>query len=238
MPRSKGRDSAHRQGKKATAERAREVYVFAEGAVTEELYIDIIRDHGTRANPGRRVNFDCRTTHVATKYRKPVILVDEAVKLRRSVTREARRAGLTEDDWSWPQVWCLFDRDKHEQIPTAFADARAAGVHIAYSHPCFELWRLLHYQNYTSTFGGVCNSAADLLKGQPGFAKTYGPKVTKVSDQLAKSVRPDQVVGGYKKARSFAKKLNAQHTGPDQTTWDPYTDVWRFVEDALDLTGY
>ncbi|MFD4524464.1 RloB domain-containing protein [Streptomyces sp. NPDC058470] len=38
-------------------------------------------------------------------------------------------------------LWCLFDRDRHEDIPTAFARARKAELHVAYSHPCFELWR-------------------------------------------------------------------------------------------------
>ncbi|MER5659654.1 RloB family protein [Streptomyces mirabilis] len=82
------------------------------------------------------------------------------------------RAGLKPEDWNWPQVWCLFDRDQHRDIPTAFTRASRAGVKVAYSRPCFELWRLLHYRNYTSTFGGVCGDVASRLKEQRGFASS------------------------------------------------------------------
>ncbi len=75
-------------------------------------------------------------------------------------------------------MWCLFDRDQHEDIPTAFAKARRENLHVAHSHPCFELGRLLHYQNYTSTFVGVCEQRGEpWLKHQPEFAQTYGPAI-------------------------------------------------------------
>ncbi|MFC7931492.1 hypothetical protein [Streptomyces cinereoruber] len=39
----------------------------------------------------------------------------------------------------WPEVWCPFGRDEHQQIPDAFEPTKAEGVRIAFSHPCFEL---------------------------------------------------------------------------------------------------
>ncbi|SFY13360.1 RloB family protein [Streptomyces atratus] len=238
MARDRGRDNPGRGRKQRPEERPREVYVFTEGEVTEPGFVEYVRDHGTPAKQGRSVEIFFENLTAPSKRRKPLPLVEEAIPYVARAERTARKAGLKEKDWNWPQVWCLFDRDQHEDIPSAFARAKRAGVRIAYSHPCFELWRLFHYQNYTSTFGGVCDSAAERLKRQPGFAQTYGPTIRSVSPETAKRVMPEQLRGRYEKARRFAQQRNATHTGPDQNRWDPYTDVWSFVEDGLGVADY
>ncbi|WP_030562245.1 RloB family protein [Streptomyces aureocirculatus] len=238
MARDKGRDQASRSKQPRADKRPREVFVFTEGEVTEPEFIEFVTGHGTRAQQGRTVRCTVENQSAPSKRRKPLPLVEEAIVKWREVERAAKKAKLKPTDWNWPQVWCLFDRDQHEDIPTAFSRARQAKLHIAYSHPCFELWRLLHYQNYTSTFGGVCDSAADRLKEKPGFVQSYGSNVRTVSREDAKRIRPGQMLGSYKKARGFAQQLSAVHTGPDQTQWDPYTDVWRFVEEGLDVIDY
>lgn len=239
MARDKGRDNPGREKKGRPKElRPREVYVFTEGEVTEPGFVEYVRDHGTPKDQGRSVVIHFKNLNAPTKRRKPLPLVEEAIPYVATAERAAKKAGLDDKAWNWPQVWCLFDRDQHEDIPTAFSRARKAGVKIAYSHPCFELWRLLHYQNYTSTFGGVCDSAAGLLKQQPGFAQTYGPTIQSVSPETAKRVMADQVRGKYDKARKFAQQLSAKHTGTDQNKWDPYTNVDRFIEDGLGVIDY
>lgn len=239
MARVKGRDDITSRHKRLRPEdRPREVYVFTEGEVTEPGFIEFVTGHGTRGQQGRTVNCFVENLTAPSKRRKPLPLVEEAITKWAEVETAAKRAKLRPGDWNWPQVWCLFDRDQHEDIPTAFARAKRAKIHVAYSHPCFELWRLLHYQNYSSTFGGVCDRAAGLLKNKPGFPQTYGPTIRTVSPELAKRVMPDQLRGRYKKARQYAQQINADRQGVDQTRWDPYTDVWSFVEDGLDVVDY
>ncbi|MFJ7325624.1 RloB family protein [Streptomyces cyaneofuscatus] len=239
MARDKGRDTPGRKKREPKELRPREVYVLTEGEVTEPDFVEYVRAHGTPITPGRRVEVLYKNLNAPSKRRKPLPLVEEAIPFVVSAERAARKAGLEEENWNWPQVWCLFDRDQHEDIPSAFARAKKAGVKIAYSHPCFELWRLLHYQNYTSTFGGVCESAAGRLKQQPGFAQTYGPTIRSVSPERAKRVMPEQLRGRYEKARQFAEQRNAKHARhPDQTQWDPYTNVWCFVEEGLGVRDY
>lgn len=239
MARDRGRDTPGRKRKEPPELRPREVYVLMEGEVTERDFVEYVRVHGTPREPGRRVEILYKNLNAPSKRRKPLPLVEEAIPFVASAERAATKAGIKEDAWNWPQVWCLFDRDQHEDIPSAFARAKKAGVRIAYSHPCFELWRLFHYQNYTSTFGGVCDSVADRLKQQPGFVQTYGPNMLRVSPEAAKHVMPEQLRGRYEKARKFAEQRNARHARrPDQTQWDPYTDVWRFVEEGLGVRDY
>lgn len=238
MARVKGRDGVSRGKKPRAGDRPREVYVFTEGEVTEPEFVEYVMEHGTRAQQGRRINHYIENAAVSSSRRKPLPLVEDAIDKLIEVQRAAKKAGLKPEDWNWPQVWCLFDRDQHKDIPTAFSRAKKAGVHVAYSHPCFELWRLLHYQNYTSTFGGVCDDVAGRLKRQPGFLQTYGPNCQAVSPEDAKRIKPGQLARNYKKARQYAQQINSVHTGSDQNHWDPYTDVWRFVEEGLDVVDY
>ncbi|GAA4908453.1 RloB family protein [Streptomyces coeruleoprunus] len=245
MARAKGGDSVTRKkgGAKGRNFRARQVYIFTEGEVTEPEYIDLILKEGTPAKPDQRVERHFQNANAASKYRKPLAMVQEAVRVLHKVEREAKDAGLKERDWNWPQVWVLFDRDDHQGISDAFRLAKE-GVKIAYSHPCFELWRLLHYQNYTSTFGGVCGDANSRLRQQQGFAQTYGANVRAVSEQQAKHIKPGQLLrtddrNRYAEARKHAEKINARHSpNTDRNNWDPYTDVHEFIESGLLLSGY
>jgi hypothetical protein len=223
------------------------VYIYTEGEVTEPEYIDIIVRSGTWAEPGRTVQHHIANPNAEGKHRKPLRMVQEAVRTLRKAEREAKDAGLRRDkDWNWPQVWVLFDRDDHQHIREALSLAEKEGVRVAYSHPCFELWRLLHYTNYTASFGGVCGDANSRLRSRPGFAATYGRGVRTVTEQQSKHVRAGQVLtpaadddlSRYKTAKKYAEKINDDHSTANPADWDPYTDVWRFVEDGLLLSGY
>lgn len=245
MARPRGGDSVTRRkaGAKGRAHRARQVYIFTEGEVTEPEYIDLISKNGTPAQAGRSVQHHIANPNAEGKHRKPLRMVQDAVRTLRKVEREAKDAGLDRDkDWNWPQVWVLFDRDDHQGIREAKGLADKEGVKVAYSHPCFELWRLLHYTNYTSTFGRVCGAANSHLRSREGFAATYGRGVRTVSEQQSKHMREAQVLSAdgsrYKAAKRYAKKSNDGHSSTNPNDWDPYTDVWRFVEEGLLLSGY
>ena len=46
----------------------------------------------------------------------------------------------------YDEVWCVFDVDDHPGINDAQQMARASGIKLAISNPCFELWLLLHFR--------------------------------------------------------------------------------------------
>ncbi len=222
MARTRGKDTLARP--KRGGKRRRIVHVFTEGAVTEPSYIDILKKHGTPRDGSVTVEVHVANLKAPGSQRKPIKLVEAGTRLMAELKRDAKRAKLPEAEW--PQVWCLFDRDEHDQIETALAQADSDGVGVAFSHPCFELWRLLHYKPVTGTFNGVCDSAAKRL---PFAATDPSPKV----------VREEQILDRYAEARRRAEALNAQH--PDHTPRvkrDPYTDVWKFVEDGMGIASY
>jgi hypothetical protein len=54
-------------------------------------------------------------------------------------------------DGEFDQVWCVFDVDQYEDVPAAVTKAGKAGIEVALSNPCFELWLILHFALHTSS---------------------------------------------------------------------------------------
>lgn len=69
------------------------------------------------------------------------------------------------------EKWALFDRDRadsrDQEIPEAMRTAAANGVQTALSHPSFELWLLLHFQQFTSRENGLSETVTKQLRGHP-----------------------------------------------------------------------
>lgn len=219
MARTRGKDTLGPA--KKSGRRRRIVHVFTEGRVTEPEYIRIIRDRtGVKSTEVRIAN-----SSAPGSQRKPAKLVEAAVRLMRDETRAAKRSKL--DKQYWPAVWCLFDRDEHQHVDAALKEADAAGVRVAFSHPCFEVWRLLHHKPVTGTFGGVCDMAADRLP----FAKDTANIKVVLPEQLPK--------GSFAEAKKRALRMNAVHGDHvPKSLRDPYTNVFDFVEDGMGISAY
>ncbi|MEV0620892.1 RloB family protein [Nonomuraea sp. NPDC050404] len=199
--------------------------MFTEGEVTEPSYIDIIHNRGSFADPAIPVEVRIANASAPGSQRKPIKLVEAAVRLERDKAREAERIRLPKE--FWPQVWCLFDRDDHVVLGQALKQAREGNVRVAFSHPCFEVWRLLHHKAVTGTFGQVC----DLATARLPFARSVAN---------VKIVLPEQIpMGSFGLAKKRALQMNAVHEDhlPLQNR-DPYTDVFAFVEQGLGITSY
>ncbi|MEV8391256.1 MULTISPECIES: RloB family protein [unclassified Streptomyces] len=221
------------------------VWIFTEGTLTEPQYIDIVRelrDSGIRLSVhianDERTHGGTKGPRNPTYARKPLDLLDQALAKLREEKRKAKREKwpTPEKNSPWTTVWCLFDRDQHEGVDEVMRVAKEMkedGLRVAYSHPCFELWRLLHHKDYTSTFGGVCDDATGRL-----------PFVTaRTSKEEAKVVLPEQILkgeaDGFATAKARAQRINARHGDHVlHSKRDPYTDVWRFVEEGLRVTDY
>lgn len=224
MAGKRGHDSLgptkHQRGR-----RRRVVHVFTEGLRTEPSYIDIIKARGLPADPTVTVEVRIANASAPGSQRKPIKLVEAAVQVMRQEARAARQNNLASD--FWPQVWCLFDRDQHESIEAALKQAREGNVRVAFSHPCFEVWRLLHHKSVTGTFGGNCDMAAARLP--------FAGSVANI-----KVVLPEQIAdGSFAQAKKRAQSMNAGHDAHVPLTLrDPYTDVYDFVEQGLGIASY
>ena len=46
------------------------------------------------------------------------------------------------------EVWAVFDRDEHPRFNEAVTLCEQAGVRVGRSNPCFEVWLILHIEDF------------------------------------------------------------------------------------------
>lgn len=112
------------------------ILIVCEGKVTEPTYFKEL---------GRQERARLIEVVVNDEGGVPKTLVERAALLKKSAQREARRQ--KDDFLRYDEVWCVFDIDAHPNVPDAVCQAKANGIFLAISNPCFELWILLHFQD-------------------------------------------------------------------------------------------
>jgi hypothetical protein len=149
--------------------------IVCEGKVTEPRYFKDVQ-HAERSL------IDLQIEPGGT----PRTLVERAVKLKREADRKARK--LKDDNQKYEEVWCVFDIDEHPLVPEAKDRAKANGIEMAISNPCFELWALLHFQDQSAHIerGRVQHVCRQLM---PGYEKrlNYETLRPKYSDALRRA---------------------------------------------------
>lgn len=108
--------------------------VYVEGD-TEEQYL----------NHWRRLLLQKVVISVQPERVAPMTMVRLASILAKQERRLAGRGRSSVD-----QIWCVFDRDGHANVPDALKMALDNGIRVAFSNPCIELWFLLHFQTQWS----------------------------------------------------------------------------------------
>ena len=113
--------------------------LFCEGRNTEPAYFSAIKKVWT----GALVSIESRRGVGV-----PITIAQEALKFARSeglARGGRRRRNLFEEG---DEVWAVFDRDEHERYDEAVNLCEANGIGVARSNPCFEVWLILHEQDY------------------------------------------------------------------------------------------
>ncbi|HXM44002.1 MAG TPA: RloB family protein [Bryobacteraceae bacterium] len=175
--------------------------IVCEGTVTEPRYFNDVRHI-------ERSLIDLQIEPGGT----PKTLVERAAGLQREAIGKARK--LRDDNQKYEEVWCVFDIDEHPLIPEAKNQARANGIELAISNPCFELWVLLHFQDQRAHIGRgkvqhLCRS----------HVRNYDKELD------YETLRPK-----YPDALKRAEDLERWHDSRDTVGANPSTTVYRLVE--------
>jgi hypothetical protein len=85
------------------------------------------------------------------------------------------------------QVWAVFDRDEHPKHECAVELCKRSGVGVARSNPCFEVWLILHEEDYhrPDDRHEVCQYLLSLRpEYDPNGAKTcnFGEMIVRVEE--------------------------------------------------------
>lgn len=147
----------------------------------------------------------------------PLSLVDRAADAKRGEAREERRGhGRAHDE-----VWCVFDRDQHPNLPEALDKAAANGIGVVLSNPCIELWFVLHFADQAAHIerGDAQRLSRQLL----GCDKVLtGPALAALSAR-------------YADAKQRAQQLDAKHAGDGSPARsNPSSNMWELIDRIMD----
>ena len=183
--------------------RRKEILVFAEGAVTEEVYLVFYKRHYRRSVLIEIDEF--RGT--------PLALVERAKQAKIRAERDERRGrGRAQDEF-----WCVFDVDEHPNLSEAIKMAEANEINLAVSSPCIELWLLLHVKDQTAHIHR--HDAQSEAKSILGCGKSLTDRALEL---LAENLDT---------AIERAKKLEAKHRDDGTPApGNPSSGMWRLME--------
>lgn len=111
----------------------RRFIVYCEGAKTEPAYLAALRAA-------------CRGTLIEMKVIGPAG-VPKTLARQAAVEARSNRRGRNSFEKN-DQVWAVFDRDEHPHYSEAVKHCEDAGVRVGRSNPCFEIWLILHEEDY------------------------------------------------------------------------------------------
>jgi hypothetical protein len=114
-------------------------WLFCEGKNTEPLYFSALNDA-------------CRETLVEVKsigaVGDPGRISEVAAKKLVDLGLHGKRRAALNSYETGDEVWAVFDRDEHERFDEAIKRCGEAGVFVARSNPCFEIWLILHFTDF------------------------------------------------------------------------------------------
>ena len=187
-----------------TREPRRVLRVLAEGETTEPGYLS----GWARRNARIHLDLDPSDTGMA-----PDTLVRRAREHVRCNRRRSKRA-----DPHFNEIWCVFDKDEHPNLPRAIDDARQSGIEVAVSNPCFELWLVLHVEDQTAHV-----HRRDVQRRANELGLSDGKKIANAAW--------GRLIEAFETAKQRARALDERHEGNDSPPRsNPSTDVWRLVD--------
>ena len=174
------------------------VLIVCEGRKTEKFYLNDMRR-------SRRLS----TTHIE------VIPGDKAGIHPKKIVEYAKEKKKNKD---YNFTWCVFDRNQHENIHEAFVQAKANGIEVAFSNPCFELWYFLHFQDQRSAI-----DRRKLVKKLKKYIPDYEKGLEKVYEKVS------HLQANASKRAKELRKMH-QNIGKREAEKNPLTSVDILVE--------
>lgn len=217
---SRSRALARSSGRSRSASASRtpgnsryQIKIYCEGA-TEENYINDWR---------KEFREKTIVTFVDTPHTSSLEIVQSAVDDRKCDLVDSKRGKGS----AYDEYWCIFDVDddhKNGKLARALDLARGNGVHVALSHPCLEIWFLIHFEYFVKP-----EERKEIQKLAYEWLKCKKPNLPPAA---LTSLREN-----FEVARANAQRLDEKHAlDGTRTPWNPSTNMWRLV-DTIRLGG-
>ncbi|MCA1471933.1 RloB domain-containing protein [Bradyrhizobium sp. IC3195] len=120
------------------------------------------------------------------------------------------------------QVWAVFDRDVHEHFDKGVRLCEENGIHVARSNPCFEVWLILHMDDFHKphdrheVLDHLCGMLPDYKHGK-GKNVDYGKLLTALEDAEKRA----------EKQLEARKREGAEYGPPSTTVFRLTRSIWK-----------
>lgn len=208
-PRRKAPSLARRT---ARLEPKRRFFIFCEGKNTEPDYFEALK----RKLTGALIEIEFVGVGGV-----PKTVTNRAIEKAKSLGVGKRRMRGRNSFEECDKVWAVFDRDSHEAYDDSIQKCESAGVGVGRSNPCFELWLILHIEEYDKP-DGRNNVQKHLRKICPGYDPDEGKKAD--CEALLTSLKEAE-----KRAESQFRRREQEQNG--RQLHPPYTTVWKLTRE-------
>jgi hypothetical protein len=177
------------------------IFVYCNGEIAEPEYFRTIKN-------SLCIPQAIEINHSHCKGKSPWELIEFAIEKKKEVDE-------------LDKIWCVFDIDHYleenkQKMNEAVRAAKVEGVNLAWSNICFELWLLLHFIPFNSSFGGCADYECKLKQ----HCKTKLSIIYRKNLNISSDLLLFQSV-----AIANAKKID---TG--KISKNPSTTVYRLIE--------
>ena len=111
------------------------IVIYSEGEKTERDYFNEMK----RAFRSAVVDVD-----IVDGVGVPLTIAKKAIQAAQLAQHRDRGQSYARQD----EFWAVFDRDEHPNVAEAISRCKNAKIGVAFSDPCFELWLVLHFQDF------------------------------------------------------------------------------------------
>ncbi len=131
---------------------------------------------------------------------------------------------------SYDEIYCVLDVDDHAHLTKALKEAKKNKFIPIVSNPCFELWYLLHFPNYSTR-----PQTPKLLEKELGklLGTKYDKGFSKIYELLNTEGSEEEAIKKAEKLKTYAQK----HTNNQDITANPSTEVFQLIEHLRELIG-
>ena len=181
----------------ATRPQRKTFYLFCEGKNTEPHYFEALKQK-------YKQYVDLR---IKGAIGVPMTITKEIIK-----EKEKKKIDNIED-----QYWAVFDCDEHPCYERAKKECHDRNIPFAYSDPCFELWHILHFQEYDKS----CKRH-DVQKLAETLIEGYERKTGKTTDFYP-------LLDKLEEAEERAEKQRQNRETEGRTNGSPSTSIYELT---------
>ncbi|MDP2697569.1 RloB family protein [Thalassospira sp.] len=179
-------------------------YLFCEGKNTEPDYFRALK---------RKLRDRLISVEPVPAAGVPFTIARKSADMANAIGKGAKRKKAKQSYQEADEVWAIFDRDAHPHIEEAKQLCQSNNVGVAFSDPCFELWLILHIQD----FDGGCDRH-QIQRALRGVLGGYDPNEGKTADF---TVLLDEIETAEKRAEVLLERRTQEgdDTNPSTTVF-------------------